>query len=154
MTARSTVLRLAVLAAAVCALAIVPAAFAGKGGGGGGGKPHGGGGTTGGGGTLSLVLVSDRNGDGAPNYADTVTFNASTSATPEPHVRLQCFQGGTLVYSKDAGMYASYPWPWEQNMTLSSSVWTGGAASCTAQLFYFSGSRTVWGTSLNVPVAG
>jgi hypothetical protein len=125
------------------------------------GKPTGGGGGGGGGhhkpsgsaGTIALRFVSDVNGDHIPNFGDTVTFDAATSATPEPHVRLQCFQGGNLVYSAEAGMYPSYPWPWEQNMTLSSSWWLSGAADCTAQIFYFSGSSTVWGTSLPFGVA-
>ncbi len=107
---------------------------------------------SGGGGAIALRMVTDKNGNGQPNWGDTVTFDAKTSATPEPHVRLQCKLDGALVYSADAGMYASYPWPWEQDMTLSSSLWTSGAAACTAQIFYYSGSRTVWGTSLSFTV--
>jgi hypothetical protein len=126
----------------VLALALVPAALAAKGGGG--GKPSGG---SGGSSSLSLVMVNDLNGNGAPNYGDTVTFNASTTATTEPHVRLQCFQSGSLVYSAQAGMYANYLWPWLQDMTLAWS--SGGAADCTAQIYYFSGSKTVWSTSLS-----
>lgn len=149
MAKKSPLVRIALGIALVFALAAVPTALAGKGGNGG-GKGHGGSGSTSS--SLSLVMVNDSNGNGAPNYGDTVTFNASTSATPEPHVRLQCFQGGALVYSADAGMYASYPWAWEQNMTLSSSWWTSGAADCTAQLYYFSGTTTVWSTSLSFHV--
>src|SRR5262245_54402214 len=99
-------------------------AFAGKGGGntttGGHSKPGSGGRT------IVLQVVTDVGASG-PTWGDTVTFKASTPATTEPHVRLQCKQSGTLVYSADAGMYASYPWPWEQGMTLSSSKWTSGA---------------------------
>lgn len=135
---------LAAAALSVAVLALVPTAFAGKGGGGG-GKPSGGSGA----GTLGLALVNDVNGNGAPNVGDTVTFTASSTATTEPHVRLQCFQGGTLVYSNQAGFYASYPWPWLQNMTLN---WTSGAADCTAQVYYFAGSKTVWSTSLSFHV--
>jgi hypothetical protein len=133
------------LAAAVLSVAVltlVPTAFAGKGGG---GKPTGGSS----GASLSLSLVTDVNGNGAPNLGDTVTFNASTTATTEPHVRVQCFQGATLVYSNQAGFYASYPWPWLENMTLN---WTSGAADCTAQVYYFAGSKTVWSTSLGFHV--
>jgi hypothetical protein len=139
----------AVLEGALISLLVVGliagTALAGRGGG---GKN-----TSNGGGSLALVMVADANGNGQPNWADTVTFTASTSATPEPHVRLQCFQSGLLVYTGDAGMYASYPWPWEQNMQLASSKWTSGAADCTAQIYYFSGSRTVWGTSLRFQAA-
>ena len=52
-----------------------------KGGGGRRGGGSTGGTTTGGGGSLSLVMLVDGNGDGAPNYNDTITFNVSTTAT-------------------------------------------------------------------------
>lgn len=119
------------------ALALVPAALAAKGGGGKGGG--GGGGSS----SLALVMYNDLNSDGLPNWGDTVTFNVSTSATAQPHVDLKCSQNGTLVYSATAGFYSSYPWPWTQDMTLSSQMWTGGAASCTATLYYISGSKSV-----------
>ena len=38
-----------------------------------------------------------------------------------------------------AGFYPEYPWPWAQTFTLSSGAWTGGAANCTATLYYFNG---------------
>lgn len=116
----------------------------------GGGKGHGGGtGGSSGSDTIALRMVTDLNGNLSPNRGDTVTFDVSTAATPEPHVRLQCFQSGTLVLSLQAGMYPSYPWPWLQNMTLG---WSSGGADCTAQIYYFVGSKTVWSTSLNFPV--
>ncbi len=123
-------------------LLVVPAAFAAKGAGGGHGKP-GGGGTGGGGGTLSLKMVTDANGDGLPNWGDQVTFNVATTATTEPNVSLTCSQNGVVVYGAVTGFYASYPWPWTQTMTLSSTAWSGGAASCVAKLYYFSGTSTV-----------
>jgi hypothetical protein len=129
--------------ALVATLIVVVAAgttFAAKG-----GKPTGSGTN---GGTVALVMVDDRNGDGAADHGDTVTFVASTSATPEPHVRLQCTQDGAVVYTHEAGMYPTYPWPWEQDMTLSSSAWPSGAAACKAQLFYYSRNKIVWGTTL------
>jgi hypothetical protein len=123
----------ALLGALVVACALVPVALASKSGGRGGG----------GGSTLTLAMVSDQNGDGLPNYGDTVTFNVATTATTEPHVDLRCYQGGALVYSATTGYYASYPWPWTQNMALWSYSWSGGAADCTATLYYFSGKRTI-----------
>jgi hypothetical protein len=121
----------------VLALALVPVALAGKpssGGGGGGGGKHGGGGTTGGSSSLAVVMVNDLNGNGAPNYGDTITFNVSTTATTQPYVEVTCSQNGTVVYSAWAGFYAGYLWPGQQLMPLSSPSWTGGAASCTATL--------------------
>ena len=116
----------------------------GKGGGGGGGKN---GGSTGGSGasSLSLVMVTDKNGNGSANWSDTVTFDVSTSV-PEPTVELLCSQNGSVVYGATAGFYASYPWPWTKNMTLSSSSWQGGAADCTAKLFQLGASSTVLAT--------
>ncbi len=99
--------------------------------GGGGGKPSGGG-------TISLAMVNDQNVDGQPNYGDSIRFNVSTTATTEPHVRLQCTQNGTLVYTAQTGYYASYPWPWSQTFTLKSGAWTGGAADCTATMYSLS----------------
>jgi hypothetical protein len=104
--------------------------------------PHNGGGKpSSGGGTLSLKMVTDVNSDGLPNWNDTVTFDVSTTATTEPHVSVTCSQNGTVVYGATTGFYASYPWPWTNNMNLASSSWTGGGADCTAKLYYFSGKK-------------
>ncbi len=121
----------ALIAGLVAAL-MVGTAFAGKPSGGGtsGGK-HGGGGTATG--SLTLVMVADANGNGAPNYGDTITFSV-TSSLSSPYVDVTCTQNGTLVYSASAGFYADFPWPGAQKMPLSSPAWTGGAASCKAVL--------------------
>jgi hypothetical protein len=134
-----------VAALAVCA---TPAGAASHGGGGG-GKPSGGGGSTS---SLQLVVLSGS--DSVPNWSEDVTFNVSTTATTEPHLDLTCSQGGTLVYSATTGFYASYPWPWTQTMTLSSQMWTGGAAACSASLYMFNskGGKTVL-ASLAFPVS-
>ncbi len=91
--------------------------------------------------------------DGLPHYGQQVTFNVSTNATTQPNVSVDCYQNGALVYGAVAGFYAGYPWPWTQVFTLSSPSWTGGAANCTAALYYFNGKKTVTLTSLNVPVS-
>ena len=127
--------------AAAALIAFAPAANAAKGGGGGGGggKP-GGGGSTGGSGSMTIVMVNDANGNGTPNWNDTIRFNVSTTATTEPHVSVQCTQNSTVVYTAQTGYYDSYPWPATQNFTLSSGAWTGGAADCTARLYSLSNS--------------
>jgi hypothetical protein len=110
---------------------IAGSAFAAKGGGAstGGGGRHGGGSTTGGG-TISLApLVVDNNGNGTPNFGDTVTFNVSTTATSQPYVNLVCGQGydswrGYFVGSLDSN--------W--NFVLGSGGWSSGATDCTAWL--------------------
>ncbi len=134
MTARTRPVALAA-ALLAAALLLVPTAFAAKGGGG--SKPSGGSG--------SLT-------DGLPHYGDTITFKVSDPATTEPHVQLQCFQGGTMVYTSVTGYYAGYPWPWTQDMTLSTGAWTVGGASCTATLYHFTAKGTATDGTLNFPV--
>ena len=123
---------LALLEAALIATLVVGliagTAFAAKGGGQ--GKPSGGGGSS----SITLVMVADANANGLPNWADTVTFDISTSKTNRPYLSVRCYQDGTLVYAADAGFYPSYPWPGAQLMPLYSPSWTGGAADCTAVL--------------------
>ena len=92
-------------------------------------------------GTLGLVLLNST--DGVAHWGQQVTFNVSTTATTEPHVGLKCSQSSVVVYSAQSGYYASYPWPWTQVMTLSSSAWTSGSAACVATLYYFSGTSSV-----------
>lgn len=136
-----------VLSLAVLALAVVPAAGLAAKGGNGGGKPGGGGG---GGGSSSLTLVVLDPDDGGANYGEQVTFNVSTTATDKPSVSLECSQDGVVVYRASAGFYPEYPWPWAQTFTLSSGAWTGGAAQCTATLYYMnSRGRAVTLTTLS-----
>ena len=87
------------------------------------------GGTSGGGtGTLQLVMVTDQNNDGLPNYRDTVTFDVNTTATLRPWVTLRCYQNGTLVYQQSNAIIPT------SSFTLGSQLWQSGAASCTANL--------------------
>ncbi|SRR6266508_706989 len=102
-------------------------------------------------GSLTLVLLNST--DDSAHWGQQVTFKVSTTKTTEPHVSLACSQNGTVVYQQQTGYYASYPWPWTQTMTLSSAGWTGGAASCAAKLYYFSGSKTITLTTLNFQVS-
>jgi hypothetical protein len=130
------IVQVAQLVALVVALAAVPVAFAAKGGGGGnGGKPSSGSSSL----SIQEPLVYDANGDGVPNWGDTLTFNISQTATTEPYVDLTCSQNGVVVYGATAGFFASYPWPWTVNMKLGSQMWTGGNAACTAVLYMFYG---------------
>lgn len=131
---------LLVLSLAVLALVLIPAAgIAAKGGNSenpsrGGGKGGGGGGGGGGdAGTLSVVMVMDENGNGAPNWNDEVTFDVSTTATDRPWVRLDCYQAGVWVLTSNAGYFDMYPWA--PNFTLASGAWTSGAGNCVASLY-------------------
>jgi hypothetical protein len=143
-TKKTPVFRIVLITALVLTLVVVPSALAAKGGGGG---------QTGTSSSLSLVMVSDSNANGLPNWGDQVTFNVSTTATTTPYVSLKCYQSGSLVYSAVAGFFPDYPWPWTKDMTLSSTAWAGGAADCTARLYYPSGKRTITLTTLDFHAA-
>jgi len=154
---RKPVAILFVLSLAVFALALVPAAgIAAKGGNGGNPNRGGGGGDGGkpggGGGTVALVMVNDANGNGSPNWSDTVSFDVSTDATDSPELKLTCYQDGVAVYWTQTAYYDGYPFWWTQLMKLESGLWTGGAADCTAVLFYPSGRKTVTLTTLDFHV--
>jgi hypothetical protein len=126
------VLEGALVAALVVGL-MVGTAFAGKGG----GKASGGHNTGSGTGSVTVVMVTDQNGNGAPNYGDQITFTVSGAPTSTPSVQFDCRQNGVLVYSMSAGIYPDYPFT--QTYTLRSNYWTGGAASCVATLYVASG---------------
>jgi len=76
-------------------------------------------------------MVNDTNGNGTPNYGETVTFNITTTAE-KPYVNVRCYQGTAFVYDSWAGFFKG-AW-FGRNFTLSSSYWTGGAADCIARL--------------------
>jgi hypothetical protein len=138
---RGTMRRTAALLLITACLAIAPtAAYAAKPSANGGGGKGGGGSVSNS--SLSLEMVNDANGNGTPNWSDTVTFNVSTTATSSPYVTLKCYQGGTTVLSGSAGFWDGYAFPAEQNMQLSSPSWTGGAADCTATLWSADGKKT------------
>jgi hypothetical protein len=132
------------VALVVLALALVPAAFAGK------GKPSGGGG--GGSSSLSLVLSTDANGNGVANWDDTITYNVSTSATSSPQVKTACYQNGVLVLHADAAFYAGNPFAYMDWLQLTSGMWTGGAADCTATMYYMTHKGTATLATLNFHV--
>jgi hypothetical protein len=125
-------LRVSAIIAVLMAITMLPA-FAAKGSGGASGtKGKGHTGTTGGG-TISLApLVNDSNGDGLPNWGDTVTFDISQTATDQPWVKLECKQGGKMVAQGWGGYFDGSLGG--RDFELDSPTWTGGAADCLAYL--------------------
>jgi hypothetical protein len=100
----------------------------------------------------ALVLVPLYSHPGGPSIGDLVTFAIQTSQ-PYPYVRVSCYQGSTLVYTGSNGFYASYPW--DQNFQLGPSmVWSSGSASCTADLFYASGTKIIVTATTAFTVSG
>jgi hypothetical protein len=120
--------RVVLVAATVTLLVAAPTAFGGKGGN---GKAVGKG--PGGSSSLAVVMVDDVNGNGAPNWGDTITFAVSTTETSYPSVEVRCYQAGALAYSAWGGFYDGYP-SGQPLMPLWSPSWTSGAADCVATL--------------------
>ena len=79
--------------------------------------------------TTSASALASAASEG-PSYGDSVTFNVSTDATPQPFVHLKCFQNGSLV------LESWQAWAHSDGMfTLGGSpAWQGGAGDCTAYL--------------------
>ena len=115
-----------------------------------GGNAKGGGGNTNDNYTLTLRMVTETTENDLPNWGERVTFDVWTTATTQPNVSLTCSQNGVVVYGAEAGYYESYPL---QTMQLTSLAWQGGAASCVAKLYYFSGTRIINLGSISFTVA-
>lgn len=81
-------------------------------------------------GSLSLVQVTDVNGDGQLNALDSVTFNVTTTAKI-PYVQLFCYQNGAEVSQSTIGFYSGgFQYP-----RIFMLRWSGGgAADCIANL--------------------
>jgi hypothetical protein len=94
-------------------------------------------------GSISYTVSTDRNGDGLANWDDTITWSETSNYTDPggsgPWISVACYQNSTLVYSGTTGFGPGYPWPWTKDMQLQSTSWTGGAADCSAKLYYYSG---------------
>jgi len=71
----------------------------------------------------------------APHYGDAITFDVSTPATDMPFVNLVCYQNGALVVN-GTGLFAAADLS-VKTFNLTSGIWTGGAADCTATLFMY-----------------
>lgn len=69
--------------------------------------------------------------------ASVVTTVTSFASPQVPAVRLFCHQGTTQVLCAQAGYYEGYLWPDYRVMPLYSMAWTGGVATCDAELFYW-----------------
>ena len=117
----------AIVVGLLAAALVSSTAVAGKGGGGGKRTPSGG--------TLSVTLVADTNGNGAPDWGERVTWDVSKTTVTNPYVTTTCTQGGTNVLTTWAGYYPGYLWPGAQTITLRSDVWLGGPATCTGVLY-------------------
>jgi hypothetical protein len=137
--------RVAVLAAFVFALVVVPTALAGK------GRPGGGGGTTSGTSTITGPYMVTDVGTSGVSFNDLVTFNVSTTATSQPYVNVLCYQNGVLVMNSWNGFFDTALNP-TRNFGLYSPSWQSGAADCTAwvDMYTKQGTSQLASTSFHV----
>jgi hypothetical protein len=146
--ARPDVRQFPLIVALVLVLALAPIAFAAKA-----AKPSGGGGGgSTGSNSISLVVSTDLNGNGSPNWSDTITYNVSTTVTSSPSVKTTCYQNGVAVLWTTASFYAGNPFSYMDYLALKSGMWTGGAADCMAVMYYSSGKRTITLSTLSYHV--
>jgi len=131
--------RIAVYAALALAMfVLVPAALADKGGKGKNSTPSEPS-------TITLSLLNST--DGVAHYGQSVTFNVSAPVM-YPWVQLSCSQNGAPVFGQYIGFYATYQG--SRTFVLSSYLWPGGAADCTARLFDSWTDTTLATTSFHV----
>ena len=126
------------IAAIVAALAFAAATLAGN-------APAGAGSVLAGSRTGSWIALSQVSGNAAaaqPSLGSSVAFSTGyPSSVKNPRIEVLCYQDGSLVYGEAGGVNDSF------RLGGGGSIWlaNGGAASCTANLFYFgqhAGSQT------------
>lgn len=127
---------IAIIASCAVILAVAGTAVAGNGGSNNSGSNNGGGSNkSSSSSSISLVMLAAATtaGTSGPVWGDQVTFAVSTTQTAYPSVMATCSQNGTVVY-RQFGFF--YPSPASPTFTLRSTAWTGGAATCVAELYY------------------
>jgi hypothetical protein len=83
---------------------------------------------------IELASVNGRAASVQPSLGNTVTFATGyASNVKNPRIEVLCYQSGDLVYGEAGGVNDTF------QLGGGASTWlsTGGAADCTANLFYF-----------------
>jgi hypothetical protein len=144
--APSRTVRIALFAALVAALALVPIAVAGKNGTG--GKSGGGGG--GGGGSYTVAVTPG----GPYTFGEAVYTTTTAPQLDQSYVGMSCWQNGVLVLS---GSHANWSGGWYFNYAWylgPTQKWTGGPASCTATVFHLTNNKQVTDATTSFQVDG
>lgn len=119
--------RIARIAVLCLALALVPAALAGRGGSGG----------SSGGYTVAVDQPAPY------RFAQEITVTTDTPASSKPWIDLSCYQGGARVLASTHAGFAEgwyYGWPFPLGPT---GMWTGGAADCELVVWHQSRNKRV-----------
>jgi hypothetical protein len=85
-------------------------------------------------GSITLRLITDNNLDKQPNWGDSITFDAYTSATSSPVLKLNCYKSGQNVLSVQMSYAPGVQAAYSRYIELMSGQWTGGGADCAAAL--------------------
>lgn len=89
--------------------------------------------------SLTLVVTTDNNGNGLPNWGDSVSFQTNVDLALFPELELDCYQT-RIVYA----VLWSYPYRWlDFSYSLQSQTWSGGAAKCHARLWRPNGPKQI-----------
>lgn len=80
-------------------------------------------------GTISYFMVTDKNGDGMPNWGDTIDYRVTASSTVGIWEVTKCYRDGVMIGST----LLQYPSS-DTKVTLWSAGWQSGGANCEAHL--------------------
>lgn len=96
--------------------------------------------------TISLVQTDGSN----PNFGESIQFAVDRGALTAPAVIVTCSQNGGVVYGESHGIASGFSGPFTLGPT---SVWTGGAADCVAQVWEtYQNAKLVRGASVSFHV--
>ncbi len=85
--------------------------------------------------TLSLVLVTDQNGNGQPNYGDSVRFAIDPPDTAWDYLALVAYQPAGADRKDQVIVGSAMRQPaYDPPIGLSSGIWQSGAADVVVQL--------------------
>ena len=76
--------------------------------------------------TIGVVMVEDANGDGLPNFGDTIGYQVNSPQPPD-HITTVCLQNGSGVF------ISQIDFPFDAVFPLAGPAWSGGGADCNAQ---------------------
>jgi hypothetical protein len=83
---------------------------------------------------IALATPAGLSAASQPALGSTVSFETKyPSNTKNPRIQVLCYQGGNLVYGEAGGVSESFRLGGGGSIWL----WNGGAADCTANLFYY-----------------
>ncbi len=92
--------------------------------------------------TLTLVMVTDQNGDGKPNHGDTINFTIAPAGTEWSQPDIVFYQPAGASSKDRKAVASSIQTPtYQHSVTLNSGIWQSGAADGVARLLADRGNK-------------